>query len=89
MKYLITMNMASAKGDPVHQIIVEHSISSVKQFMGHIENTNFILVRHLYRKREVSKKPTWEDRGDLVINTTLIGKVQEFFEDGIGDAANH
>ena len=89
MKYLITMNMASAKGDPVHQIIVEHNTTSVKKFMEQIENTNFILSRHLYRKREVSKKPTWEDRGDLIINTALIGKVQEFFEDGVGDAANH
>lgn len=84
MKFLITMNMPSAQGYAVHQVTVEHNAESVADFCSVLNNTEFILVRQLYRQKNLNGT-VWLDRGDMVINTYHIGKVSQFIEFERGD----
>ena len=80
MKFLITMNMPSAQGYAVHQVTVEHVAESLGTFCDILNDSEFILCRQLYRQKNMRGEPTWLDRGDIVINTYHIGKVQQFIE---------
>lgn len=80
MKYLVTMNMPSARDYLVHQLTVEHPAETCAEFCKSLNQYEFILCRLLYRQRGIRGETVWIDRGDLVINTAHVGKVQEFIE---------
>lgn len=85
MRFLVTMNMPSASGNNVHQVTVEHPAGSCEAFCDELNDNEFIIVRLFYRRQDfdaVSRQMSivWEDRGDLILNTNHIGKVQEFVE---------
>lgn len=80
MKFLMTLNMPAASGMPVHQVIVEHECKNVKDFKSLLSNEEFILAKQWYRRKLGFGDVEWEDRGDIIINTFHIGKVQEFIE---------
>jgi hypothetical protein len=80
MKFLFTMNMPSAQGYAVHQVTVEYPAESVAELCEDLNENEFILCRQLYRQKNLRGEPSWLDRGDIVINTYHIGKVQQFIE---------
>jgi hypothetical protein len=80
MKFLITMNMPSAQGYAVHQVTVEHPVENLDAFCDLLNDNEFILCRQLYRQKNMRGDSSWLDRGDIVINTYHIGKVQQFIE---------
>ena len=79
MRFLITMNMPSAKGYLVHQLTLEHYAASCRDFCEVLNDAEFITARQWYRRVQHGDV-VWVDRGDIVINTAHIGKVQEFVE---------
>lgn len=80
MRFLITMNMPSAKGYSVHQITVEHDSKSITNFWNYLQDNEFIMANLMYKIRNDDLSEYWEDRGPLIINTAHIGKVQELIE---------
>jgi len=80
MKFLLTMNMPSAQGYAVHQVTVEHPANSCMELCEALNRNEFILCRQLYRQKNLRGETNWMDRGDIVINTYHIGKVQQFIE---------
>jgi len=81
MKFLLTLNMASGQGYLVHQVTIEHSANSCEEFWRVLNDEIFIIGRQYYRKRlGPVAEPMWDDRGDIIVNTAHIGKVQEFIE---------
>ena len=72
--------MASANGNPVHQITVEHPSKSLDEFLGEMNAYEFIMAHQYYRVKQFDGEVVWKDRGDIIINTAHIGKVQEFIE---------
>lgn len=80
MRFLITMNMPSAKGYSVHQITVEHDSKSINNFWNYLQDNEFIMANLMYKIRNDDLSEYWEDRGPLIINTAHIGKVQELIE---------
>lgn len=81
MRFLFTMNMPSAKGQLVHQLIVDHPCQSIGDMCALLNATEYIVVRQLY-KNSLNISVQWEDRGEMILNTHAIGKVQEFHERG-------
>ena len=79
MRFLLTMNMPSAQGNVIHQLTVDHDSESIMDFCEDLNNNPFIIVRLLYRIKEGANF-LWRDKGDLILNTELIGKVVEFHE---------
>ena len=79
MRYLLTMNMPSAKGFLIHQLTVEHD-GDLEDFCQMLNDNEFITVRQWYQFKQPTGDPIWQDRGDLVLNTSHIGKVSEYIE---------
>jgi len=83
VKLLLTMHMPSAQGYAVHQITVEHKANSLDEFLEFLNDYEFIKCHLYYRiPNEFGGGITWKDKGDILINTSHIGKVQEFIEYG-------
>jgi hypothetical protein len=80
VRFLITMNMPSAKGYSVHQITVEHNAKTMKEFWNVLQDNEFIMPNLMYKIRNDDLTEHWEDRGLIIINTAHIGKVQELIE---------
>jgi len=80
VKFLITMNMPSAQGYLVHQVTIEHHAASCRQLCEMLNNDVFIMGRLFYRKKTPGMENVWQDRGDIILNTSHIGKVAEFVE---------
>ncbi len=79
MKFLITMNMPSAQGYLVHQVTVEHFATSCTELCDVLNEDEFIIARQWYRRVQ-GGEVVWVDRGDIVLNTAHIGKIQEWVE---------
>lgn len=79
MRFLLTLNMPSAQGFLVHQLTVECDCKSLEDFCDYLNDNEFIIVYLLYRHKE-GNIVTWSEKGAIVLNTTHIGKVQEFLE---------
>jgi hypothetical protein len=73
MKYLVTLNMPSRKGELVHQVVCEHPSGSMEEFLEAVQDNDFILVEEFYRKPESAG---FFPVGPLIINTMHIGKVK-------------
>lgn len=83
MKLLITMNMPSAQEYLVHQMTAETDCETLEKFMGQLNEEIFVKVRLYYKRKDhMTGETTWEDRGDIILNTAHIGKVQVYFEYG-------
>ena len=83
MKLLITMNMPSAQEYLVHQMTVEADCETLDRFMRQLNEEIFVKVRLYYKRKDhITGEIAWEDRGDIVLNTAHIGKVQVYFEYG-------
>lgn len=83
MKLLITMNMPSAQEYLVHQMTVDADCETLDRFMRQLNEEIFVKVRLYYKRKDhITGEIIWEDRGDIVLNTAHIGKVQVYFEYG-------
>ena len=80
MRLLITMNMPSAAGNTVHQLTVEHECQNMAQLYRKLNDDVFISCRLYYRRIAQDGSVFWEDKGDIILNTAHIGKLQEYVE---------
>jgi hypothetical protein len=82
LRFLVTLNMPAFEGRLVHQLTLEVlEARSVKELCLLMNRDEFIIGRHLYRKKNMyTQESEWEDRGDVVVNTAHIGKAVEFLE---------
>lgn len=81
MKFLITMNMPSAKGFLVHQITGDYPAESVEEFCKALNDNPFIVVDQYYKDDNTADgEIDWTFMGSIIINTDHIGKVHEHNE---------
>jgi len=82
LRFLVTLNMPAFEGRLVHQLTLEvPQARSIKELCLLMNREEFIVGRHLYRKKNIyTQDSEWEDRGDVIVNTAHIGKVVEFIE---------
>lgn len=81
MKFVLTLNMPSAHGSLVHQITVDFpEVASSKAFCDLLNDQEFVMGRQYYKRKGFEGETLWEDRGDLIVNSAQIGKVQQFYE---------
>lgn len=74
MRFLITLNMPSRKGELVHQVVCEYPVSNIEEFLEVLMDRDFILVDEFYRKAEGAG---FFFVGPMILNTMHIGKVKE------------
>jgi len=77
VKFLITMNMPSRSGVPIHQIICEHPSGSVDDFVMALERNDFLIVDEFYRDVEAPRgSNSYYPVGRVAINHRFVGKVK-------------
>jgi hypothetical protein len=84
MRFQFSLNMPSKVGNLTHNVIADYPVDSLSELMGVMADTDFLLVREVYRD---NKAGTHFVVGDLIINTTLIGKAKEYFDHWADQAA--
>ena len=75
MRFQLTLNMPSRAGNPVHQIIGESTARTLDEFIEMISNSDFIIVREIYKDQETGE---YYPVGDLANNPNVIGKIKAF-----------
>ena len=73
MRFLITLNMPSRKGELVHQVICEYPVSSIQAFLDELNDSDFIIAEEFYRKPD---NAGFYSVGLMILNTMHIGKVK-------------
>lgn len=80
MRFLLTMNMPSAKGYPVHQMTIEHKARDIHEFWEALTDNEFIVCNLFYKITNDDNRQEWSDRGTVIVNTSFVGKAQEYVE---------
>jgi len=78
----MTLNMPAFEGRLVHQLTLDvpqaRSLQELKELMNLDE---FIIGRQWYRRKNMyTQESEWQDRGDIIVGTSQIGKVVEFID---------
>jgi hypothetical protein len=78
MKFVFTMDMPSSQGSLVHQITGDHPAKSIRELWSELNSVTFIIVRQFYKDDETTEtgEIKWIDKGEIILNTDKIGKVQ-------------
>lgn len=80
MRFLVTMNMGSASGMLTHQLTLDHPVNSEEELCAILNRQEFIVFHLFYRRKNMGGDVWWQDRGKVIINSSCIGKVQEFLD---------
>lgn len=78
MRFLVSMKMPNANGMLTHQLTLEHTSNSLEELCAFMNRQEFLIFDLFYRRRHQTGEIWWQDRGQIIINTSCIGKVQEF-----------
>lgn len=78
LRLLLTMNMPSAQGYAVHQITVDHPAPDLESVCDAFNDAEFVLCRLLYRRMNNDGEMMWLDKGNIILNTSHVGKIQEY-----------
>lgn len=71
-RFLITMNMPTRNGSPIHQVICEHEALSVADFIRGMGYAEFLIVEELYR----DQGGNYFKAGKVALNVKHIGKIK-------------
>jgi len=86
MRFSLTMHMPNGKPDfkgmykPVHQVVCEVPVNSCEELCDLLTNNDFIVVHQYYSQTDEKGMHYWVDRGDIVINTSWVGKAHEVID---------
>lgn len=74
MKVLFTINMPSAAGAPIHQILGEvYGCDSLSDVIEALNENGFVTVQEIYKTDDGPRVAS-----DIVINRDVIGKFKEY-----------
>jgi hypothetical protein len=71
-RFLITMNMPTRSGSPIHQVICEHPAKTVSDFILSIGEEEFFTVEEFYR----DNAGNYFSAGMVALNVAHIGKIK-------------
>lgn len=71
-RFLITMNMPTRNGSPIHQVICEHEAKTVADFLKTVGDAEFFTVEELYR----DASGNYFSAGVVALNVAHIGKIK-------------
>lgn len=80
MRFLFYMNMPSGGNDLIHQVIGEVDCKSLTELRDIMERQDFLTINHLTYDRQPSGGKRFRSRGEMILNTSHIGKVAAYYE---------
>ena len=75
MRFQLTLNMPSRSGNPIHQIIADVNVPTIKKFVEMLNEDQFVMVMEIYRDGDSG---SYYEVGELAINSNIVGKVKVF-----------
>lgn len=77
MKFLFYLNVPSGSNDLVHQVVGEvPAVNSLDDLHTLMCELAFIKLRLMFYNRQPDGKKTWIDKGEMLLSTEHIAKVQ-------------
>jgi hypothetical protein len=82
----ITLNLPSnqkfptEQGHLIQQLYMMTNVESWGALLKLLHESDYILGREFYVKKKIDGSKFLEDRGEVIINCQLIGKIKPFFE---------
>jgi len=76
MRFAITLNMPSHKGNLVHQVIGDYPVDSLEDFLDELSECEFVIVDEIYRDDTTKEL---RRNGPIGINRLFVGKVKAVF----------
>jgi len=80
MRFLMSMKMPNANGMLTHQLTLEYPCNSLQELCAAINRQEFLIFGLFYKRTNMSGEIWWQDRGEIIINTSCIGKAVEFID---------
>ena len=78
MRFKITLNMPSAKGNLVHQVLCDHASKSLAEFTELLEHQDFVTVTQYYSvPGSEPDTRALQVQGPIAIHRQVIGKIEE------------
>jgi len=65
---------------PFQNVYAAVDATSLKDLLKLLHENDFIIAREFNAKQKFDGSRLYEDRGDVIINCQLIGKIKPFFE---------
>jgi hypothetical protein len=77
VKFLFSLNVPSGANDLVHQVVGEvEGVNSMNEMHALMCELAFIKLRLMFYNRQPDGKKTWTDKGEMLLSTEHIAKVQ-------------
>ena len=65
---------------PFQNIYAAVDVKSLKELLKMLHEYDFIVAREFNAKKKFDGSRLYEDRGEIIINCQMIGKIKPFFE---------
>lgn len=79
MKFVMTLNLPSFKGNSVQQIVATvKGVENLNDLSSILDSHKFIIVEQHYQIQHRNGERTWQYKGLMILNTDMVGKAQEF-----------
>lgn len=72
--------MASGSNELVHQVVADVPVASLNALHHVLHDKKFVSVSLMFYSRGTAGDKVWVSKGDMLINTALIGKVSIYKE---------
>ena len=76
----MSMKMPNANGMLTHQLTLEYPCNSLQELCGAMNRQEFLVFGLFYKRTNMGGEVWWQDRGEIIINTSCIGKAVEFID---------
>jgi hypothetical protein len=63
-----------------HQLTLDHTSNSLEELCAAMNRQEFLVFDLFYRRRQPTGETWWQERGKVIINSSCIGKAQEFID---------
>jgi hypothetical protein len=65
---------------PFQNIYAAVDVKSLKELLKILHENDFVVAREFNAKKKLDGSRLYEDRGEIIINCQMIGKIKPFFE---------
>ena len=80
MRFLVSMKMPNANGMLTHQLTLEYPCNSLSDLCKDLNRQEFLIFGLFYKRTNMNGEIWWQDRGEIIINSSCIGKAVEFID---------
>jgi hypothetical protein len=79
VKIVITISIPSATGNSAQQIFCDFPAKNMREITQRLSDIDYLLVEQIFKDGiDNDGNIIWGTKGEVILNTMLIGKIQKF-----------